>query len=257
MGLLSTCLRPGVAVAALGAGVALLAVGCGSGPAALGESKDAKVAARSVADALRSTTKGVRSVTCGPLDFAVTYRCTAEVKGTDGLVCSLAGGGGVASPAKGSPAPRAPFCLSAAKDRTEQRRRNEIAVNGLGRLNAELRLRKIVTGLRKGGFTLGCVVGFRTVQGGTAQTGDIVLEVLAVQTDSGRAFWTALTVSYGFGAKTREKTGVDPADKPPLNPYSACRFDEGGAAALTGEPRDVALLAGSAPVGGDGPSTAR
>ena len=213
------------------AAAALLVAGCGgsSGPKASGATSDAKTAATQLLATLQPTTASLRSVTCGPLDFALTYRCVAKSRDSV-LVCGVRSG----TTAK-------PYCITEAAAAAEVTRRAALVAAALRRANDSGRLAKIVTDLRQGGFTVGCVLGFRTVNGGNAQTDDVVIEILPVQTESGRSFWEQFSVRAGTGAFRLGK-GVDPANKAGTNGYASCSLDGQGQVAVNGEPRDVALL---------------
>lgn len=238
-------LRTSAALAApVAAALVVAAAGCGgsSGPAAKGGSADAKAAAKAVIASLQPTRQGIRSVTCSALDFELAYRCTVDLgKDAEGLVCSLsASKGSVGDPAT---RPEAPYCLGAAADAERQAAFGKLAARALDRLNREPRLRSLVVNARASGFTLGCVVGFRTVAKATKQTHDTVLELIAAQVDTGRAFWATLVVPEDDGAKVVVDTGIDPRKKTAVNGYSSCAVDRDGVATLTGEPRDAALVA--------------
>ena len=230
--------------AAAALAVAVAGCGGGGGVALKGDTADAKSAARAVAAALQPTRPGIRSVTCGPLDFELAYRCTVDLGAkAEALACSLSSSkGSVADPAT---RPEAPYCLGAAADARRQAALGVLGARAIARLNREPRLRSLVLKARASGFTLGCVLGFRTA--GKAkqqqQTDDTVLELIAAQVDTGRAFWATLTVPADDAAPVVVDTGIDPRDKAGVNGYSACSIDQDGSAALTGEPRDAALVA--------------
>lgn len=237
-------LRSSAALAApVAAALAVAAAGCGggSGPAAKGDTADAKAAAKAVIGSLQPTRPGIRSVTCGPLDFALAYRCTVDLgEQAEALACSLsASKGSVADPAT-RPAP--PYCLGAAADARRQAELGKLAARAVARVNREPRLRSLVANARASGYTLGCVLGFRTTAAATKQTDDTVVELIAAQVDTGRAFWATLVVPADDSAQVAVDTGIDPRKKSPVNGYSACSLDSDGVAALTGEPRDAALL---------------
>ena len=238
--------RTTLALAASAAGVAILAAGCGgSSVKAQGATPDAKAAARTAAKLLEPTTKGIKAVACGPLDYASTYRCTVDTQAGTVLVCSQPG---IRTDASGAEIVQTqpPYCLTPAADSDRQHQLNGLVVLALSRLNAGLRLRAIVTGLVKGHFKLGCSVGFRTVESGAKQSSDVVVQLLAVAADSGKTFWTTLIVPESAGTEAHlpitEKSGVDPADKPPVNPYSSCQLDAAGGIVAREEPRDAALV---------------
>lgn len=221
-----------LALPAVAASVAtLLVAGCGgsSGPKAEGATSDAKIAAAQLLASLQVTTEGLRSVTCGPLDFALTYRCVVKT-GDTALVCSARSG----TDAK-------PYCITEAADAAEVERRAGLVAEALRRANGRGRLAAVVTDIRNGGFTIGCVLGFRTVDGGKAQTDDVVIELLPVQTESGRTFWQQFIVRAGTGAIGVGK-GFDPANKAGTNGYAGCTLDEQGLVSVNGDPRDVALV---------------
>lgn len=215
---------------AVAVAVALAAAGCGgsSGPHAKGDSPDAKTTAQQLLALKQPSVAGITAVTCGRLDFALTYRCEIATK-AETLVCSVPSG-----------TTGTPYCIAAAQDAAERARRSRLAAAALARVNASGQLPKIVTGLRSGGFTVGCVLGFRTVNGGAAQTDDVVVELISVQTESGRSFWAALVVPPA--GPVRSARGYDPAQKPPRNGLGSCDLDAQGKAAVAGEPRDTALL---------------
>lgn len=223
--------------------VAVAGCGGGGGVALKGDTADAKSAARAVAAALQPTRSGIRAITCGPLDFELTYRCTVDL-GTraEALACSLsASKGSVADPAT---RPETPYCLGAAADARRQAALGALGARALARLNREPRLRSLVLNARASGFTLGCVLGFRTAgKAKQQQTNDTVLELIAAQVDTGRAFWATLIVPADDGAPVVADTGIDPRKKAAVNGYSSCSIDKGGVATLTGEPRDAALVA--------------
>ena len=224
-------LAPLVGSATAAAAVALLAAGCGgsSGPQASGATSDARTAATQLLATLQPTTASLRSVTCGPLDFALTYRCVAKSRDSV-LICGVRSG----TAAK-------PYCSTEAAATAEVTRRAALVAEALRRANDSGRLAKIVTDLRQGGFTVGCVLGFRTVDGGNAQTDDVVVELLPVQTESGRSFWEQFSVRAGTGAIGVGK-GFDPTKKAGTNGYAGCSLDEQGQVAVKGESRDSALL---------------
>ena len=85
------------------------------------------------------------------------------------------------------------------------------------------------------------MLGFRTIDAGRAQTEDVVIEILPVQTESGRSFWQQFIVRAKTGAIGVGK-GFDPGKKAGINGYAGCTLDERGAVAVRGEPRDTALL---------------
>ena len=89
------------------------------------------------------------------------------------------------------------------------------------------------------------MLGFRTATKAKQeqQTDATVFELIAAQVDTGRAFWATLTVPADDGAPLVVDSGIDPRKKVAVNGYSPCSIDEDGVAALTGEPRDAALLA--------------
>ena len=213
------------------AAAVLLAAGCGgaSGPKAAGATPDAKAAATQLLLRLQSTTEGLRSVTCGPLDFALTYRCAVETRDT-ALVCGTRSD--TATP---------PYCITEVAAAAEVARRAGLVATALRRVNGSGRLAKAVTDIRKGGFTIGCVLGFRTVDGGKAQTDDVVVELLPVQTQSGRSFWQQFIVRARIGA-IGVGSGFDPAKKAGINGYAGCSLDVQGVVSVKGEPRDTALL---------------
>jgi hypothetical protein len=224
------------------AALAVAVAGCGGGGLSLkGDSKDAKAAARVVADSLKPTRPGLRAVACGPLDFELTYRCTVDLgKQAEGLACALsASKGSVADPA--TPA-GAPYCLPASVDARRQAGLATLAGKALARLNREPRLRSLVLNARASGFTIGCIVGFRTAAKTKLQTDDTVLQLIAAQVDTGRAFWATLVVPVADSAPVVVDSGIDPSKKVPTNGYSSCTVDKAGVATLTGEPRDAALL---------------
>ena len=218
-------------LAGLVAAAAVLVAGCGgsSGPKAAGATSDAKIAATQLLATLQPTTDGLRSVTCGPLDFALTYRCIVKTRDA-ALICGARSG----TTAK-------PYCLTEAADTAEATRRATLVATALHRANDSGRLAKSVTAIRKGGFTVGCVLGFRTVDGGSAQSDDVVVEILPVQTESGRSFWEQFSVRAKTGAIGVGK-GFDPGKKAGLNGYAGCSLDDQGRVAVKGEPRDSALL---------------
>jgi len=223
--------------------VAVAGCGGGGGVALKGDTTDAKSAARAVSAALQPTRPGIRSVTCGPLDFELAYRCTVDLGAkAEALACSLsASKGSVADPAT---RPEAPYCLGAAADARLQAALGVLGARAIARLNREPRLRSLVLKARASGFTLGCVLGFRTTgKAKQQQTDDTVLELIAAQVDTGRAFWATLIVPADDGAPVVVDTGIDPRDKAGVNGYSSCSIDEDGVAAVTGEPRDAALVA--------------
>lgn len=224
-------LAPLVGSATAVAAAALLAAGCGgsSGPQAAGATSDAKIAATQLLATLQRTTASLRSVACGPLDFALTYRCVAKSRDSV-LVCGVRSG----TIAK-------PYCSTEAAATAEVARRAALVAAALRRVNDSGRLAKIASDLRQGGFTVGCVLGFRTVDGGNAQTDDVVVELLPVQTESGRSFWEQFSVRAGTGAIGVGK-GFDPTKKAGTNGYAGCSLDEQGQVAVKGEPRDSALL---------------
>ena len=236
--------------AALAAGAALLAAGCGGGsgqPKAAGDTKDARVAAQLVIESLRASTPGLQRVTCSALDFALTYRCDAERKADAGesLVCSVhsgaSGAGGLGADANVAK----PYCITAAADAAERARRDTLISKALDALRTRSRLATVVVGIRHDGFEVGCNLGFITTKDGARQTDDVVLLVTAVSVDTGRSVWDAFTVPAG-GGKVTERSGVSPADKPPLNPFGKCALDDAGApTVVTDDVRDVALLPGA------------
>jgi hypothetical protein len=226
-----TRLAPLAGSAAAAAAAALLVAGCGgsSGPQAAGATPDAKTAAAQLLAALQPTTPGLRSVKCGPLDFALTYRCTVRTRDA-ALVCGARSG-----------TTTKPYCVTEAENTAEVARRAAVVGAALRRVNQSGRLAKSVTDIRRGGFTVGCVLGFRTVAGGSAQTDDVVVELLPVQTESGRSFWEQFIVRAKTGAIGVGK-GFDPGKKAGLNGYAGCALDEQGQVAARGEPRDSTLL---------------
>lgn len=229
--------------AAAALAVAVAGCGGGGGVALKGDTTDAKAAARAVSAALQPTRPGIRSVTCGPLDFELAYRCTVDLGAkAESLACSLsASKGSVADPAT---RPEAPYCLGAAADARRQAALAALATRAIARINREPRLRSLVLNARASGYTLGCVLGFRTVgKAKQQQTDDTVFELIAAQVDTGRAFWATLTVPADDGAPLVVDSGIDPRDKVAVNGYSACSIDKDGVATLTGEPRDAALVA--------------
>lgn len=237
--------RSSAALAApMAAALAVAVAGCGggSGPSAKGDSADAKAAAKAVIGSLQPTRKGIRSVTCGALDFELAYRCTVDLgKQAEALACSLSASKGSVSDPTTPAAP--PYCLSASADAARQKVLGTLVTRALARLNREPRLRSLVVNARASGFTLGCVVGFRTVAKAQRQTHDTVLELIAAQVDTGRAFWATLVVPEDDAVAVAVDTGIDPRKKTAANGYSACSIDRDGVATLTGEPRDAALLA--------------
>ena len=216
---------------AVAAAAVLLVAGCGgsSGPKAAGATSDAEIAATQLLATLQPTTAGLRSVTCGPLDFALTYRCDIGTRGA-ALVCGVRSGTAAM-----------PYCVTEAADTAESARRAALVTAALRIANGSGRLAKSVADIRAGGFTVGCVLGFRTVDTGSAQTDDVVIEILPVQTGSGRSFWMQFIVRAKTGGIGVGK-GFDPGKKAGLNGYAGCTLDEQGAAAVRGEPRDSALL---------------
>ncbi len=218
-------------LAGTAAAAAVLVAGCGgsSAPRAAGATTDAKAAAVQLLAALLPTTDGLRSVTCGPLDFVLTYRCVVETRAA-ALVCGARAG-----------TTEKPYCVAEAANAAESARRAALVATALRRANGSGRLAKIVTDVRKGGFTVGCLLGFLTVDGGRAQSDDVVVEILPVQVESGRSFWEQFSVRAGTGAIGVDK-GFDPGKKAGLNGYAGCTLDEQGQVAVKGEPRDSALL---------------
>lgn len=220
-----------VGPAAAAAAAALLVAGCGgsSGPKAAGATSDAKITATQLLAKLRPTTAGLRLAACGPLDFALTYRCVVKTR-NGALVCGVRSG----TAAK-------PYCLTEAANTAEATRRTALVDAALRRVNDSGRLAKSVTAIRTGGFTVGCVLGFRTVDGGSAQSDDVVVEILPVQTESGRSFWEQFIVRAKTGTIGVGK-GFDPGKKAGLNGYAGCTLDDQGQVAVKDEPRDSALL---------------
>lgn len=246
--------RATLGAAAAAAGLALAAAGCGggsSGPETDGATADAKAAAETVLAFLAAdTATTVRRVECGAIDFALTYRCAVareRAEGADGpeapagLVCAVRPLGDAAV------APE-PYCITEPELVAEDERRAGLVERALARLNGPGgsagtgRLPVEVARLKSLGFTIGCSVGFRTVRAGAAQSDDVMVTLLAVQTESGRSLWAALTAPADEAAAVALKRGVDPRERPTVNPVSQCEIDAAGRAALGGDARSAALL---------------
>lgn len=236
------------------AGLALAAAGCGggsSGPETDGATADAKAAAETVLSFLAAdTATTVRRVECGAIDFALTYRCSVARERAEGAAGPEAPAGLVCAvrPLGDAAVQPEPFCIPEPELVAEEERRSRLVEQALAQLNGpggaagSGRLPLEVARLQELGFTVGCSLGFRTVRGGAAQTDDVVVTLLAVQTQSGRSLWAALTAPAGGTAAVALKRGVDPRERPAVNPVSQCELDAAGRASLGGDARSAALL---------------
>jgi hypothetical protein len=172
--------------------------------------------------------EAIEAVDCADLDFGLTHRCTITADGAT-LVCAVR-----------KEVSAEPYCITGAQDEAEAERRDALVGRALAAARAQGRLAFIVTGLRTGEFTIGCALGFRTVANGSAQTDDVVVDLIAVSTATGRSFWTTLT--FTPAGDVDEMSGVDPSEKPAANGYGGCDLAGDGTATARPDHRDAALL---------------